>query len=321
MLGGYDFDLVLFHLVVDGALDCSIYSSELDIVNLNPFYVRLNPSGDLTSVYYNDALKQMQQMTISNDKNPSSSIFCLINLQQLTLTNTNLTLLPEIKNLGKLSVLKITSDNGAVGAQLPSEISQLKSLGTLALTNIINLESLPVEIEELTSLQTLTLTQIPKLVSIAPSQLGQLTNLVALDLVDVPQVDKLPYPMENFQKLTRLTVTNTSVPSLELQNLKVLSTVKVSSNIKIGSIGLANLSSLSSLEISKNDALQTLIMQNLPVLQSLSISSNQRLNSIVCGESPGSRIMVDLYLSDPGKGDFSEYNCPRFGDILVDSYP
>ena len=225
-------------------------------------------------------------MIIINDKNPSSSLFCLTNLQQLILTNTNLTLLPEIKNLGKLSTLKITSDNGAVGTQLPSEISQLKSLGTLALTNITNLESLPDGIEELTSLQVLTLAQIPNLVSIAPSHLGQLTNLMSLDLVDVPQVSKLPYPMENFQRLTRLTVTNTGVPSLELKNLQKLSTLSVVSNAVIESIALANLSLLNSLEITENNASQTLVMQNLPILQSLRISSNQRLNSIVAENLP-----------------------------------
>ena len=281
MFGEQACHLIILYLVADDALDCTIYSNELDIINLNPFFVRPQLSVRTTSVFYDDTLKQVRQMVIFDDKNPWSNVFCLKNLQQLTLSNTNLTLLPEIRNLQKLTVLKIDSDNGATGEYLPGEIGELKSLATLELTNIRNLKSIPVEIEQLTSLKALTLAQIPNLLCIAPSHLGQLTNLTVLNLIDLPQVQKLPQLIENFQQLTQLTVTNTIVPSLELRNMPKLNTVKVSSNSVLDFIEVVNVTLLNTLEISRNAAAKTLLLQNLPALQFLTISSNPQLNSII----------------------------------------
>ncbi|CAF1332949.1 unnamed protein product [Didymodactylos carnosus] len=269
-----------FNLVINATVNCTIYSSELDIINLNPFFVCLNLSSNLTSVEYDSKLQQMEKINIVNDRNPSANVFCLKNLQSLHLINTNLSLLPDIINLKNLTLLQIESDNAVVGNYLPAEIGQLTLLFSLILIQIDNLVSLPDEIGQLNRLRSLILAQLLNLKDIPIISMSKLTELRTLSFVDVPKLSSLPSSMENFQQLNTFILTNTNLSNLALQNLRELTTLLISSNLAMISIQIDNMIKLSSLEITSNDALETINLKNLISLRTLSFNSNKQLTSI-----------------------------------------
>ena len=63
---------ILCYLVVEATIDCSNYSNDMEIVVLNPFFVRidlkLNPL--FTSAERDNALN-VKKLLITNDRNPS----------------------------------------------------------------------------------------------------------------------------------------------------------------------------------------------------------------------------------------------------------
>jgi leucine-rich repeat protein SHOC2 len=266
--------------VIDATVNCSVYSSEFDIVNLNPFFVRLDLSSNLTSVEYDSKLQQMKKLIIVNDRNPSINVFCLKNLQSLQLINTNLSLLPDIINLKNLTFLQIESDNGIIGDYLPAEIVQLTYLSSLILIKITNLTSLPDEIGQLNRLQSLTLAQLFNLQNIPSISMGKLTELRILNFTDVPKLSSLPSPMENFLQLNTFVLTNTNLSNLILQNLQELTILLISSNLAMISIQIDNMIKLSSLEITGNNALLTINLASLISLETFTVNSNKQLSSI-----------------------------------------
>ncbi|CAF1475456.1 unnamed protein product [Rotaria magnacalcarata] len=126
-------------------------------------------------------------MIIFNDKNPSTNVFCLKNLQSLQLINTNLSLLPDISNLKNLELLQIESTYTLTKHYIPPEIGELARLSGLILRNIYNLTYLPDEIGQLQRLQSLTLAQLPSLQNIPSISMDNLTKLRTLSLEDIPK--------------------------------------------------------------------------------------------------------------------------------------
>ncbi|CAF0835726.1 unnamed protein product [Rotaria sordida] len=260
-------------------IDCTIYDNDLDIININPFYVSLYLSLFSTSVKYDETL-HVTEFNIFNDANPSSSIYCLKNLQRLQLSNTNLTILPDIKNFQKLTSLSIDIDNGTIDQHLPSELGQLISLSNLKLSNIKNLQDLPNEIKYLIQLQSLTLQNMPNFNKIPDESIGKLTNLNTLELSGLPYLSNIPSTMNNFQLLRQLEITRTNVDNLQLENLVSLYDLKITYNLILQTIQITNMLKLYSIDIEYNNELLTLILQNLSSLLTLTISSNTELVSL-----------------------------------------
>ncbi|CAF3519993.1 unnamed protein product [Rotaria sp. Silwood1] len=268
--------------VSNAEIDCTIYTNDLKIINLNPFYVRLLLDPSSTSVKY-DGVSKVTAFNIFNNVNPSLSIYCLKNLESLQLVNTNLTILSDIKNFQKLTTLVIQSDYSIIGQHLPSELGQLISLSYLKLSYIKNLEDLPNEIEYLIQLETLILQSIPNFNKIPDESIGKLINLRILSLIDLPNLSTIPSTIKNFQSLVQFEISNTSIKNLELGNLDELSTLRIKSNSVLQTIEIANMSLLSSVEIQNNEELLTLKFQNLSSLSSLfslTMSSNSKLISL-----------------------------------------
>ena len=208
------------------------------------------------------------------------------NLESLQLLNTNLTLLPHIKNFNKLTLIQIVSDNGAIGESLLPEIGQLNSLSSLELTGMTNLNYLPSEIENLISLQSLTLSQIPNLEYLPAPSIGKLTQLRILKLTDLPKLSNLPTPMENFQQLDTLILTRTNLSSLHLSNLFGLRTLTTDSNPNLTAITMSNIRALQSFSFSNVKSLKTAIFRALTSLTNSSLFSNPLLESVSFEDTP-----------------------------------
>ncbi|CAF5099473.1 unnamed protein product, partial [Rotaria sp. Silwood1] len=189
------------------------------------------------------------EFNIFNDVNPSSSIYCLKDLQKLQLINTNLTILPDIKNFQNLTSLVIQTDYGSIDQHLPSGFGQLISLLNLKLSNIKNLEDLPDEIKYLIQLQSLTLENIPSFNKIPDESIGKLTKLNTLNLIDLPNLSNLPSTMINFQLLRQLEITKTNITNIQLDTLTSLNSLKITSNLMLQTVQIRNLPLLQSLAI------------------------------------------------------------------------
>ncbi|CAF3039551.1 unnamed protein product [Rotaria socialis] len=269
---------------------CNNYVSDIDIINRNPFYVRTFWYDYITSVGL-DSRQRVSQFTIANNVNPATNIYCLKNLLKLVLINTNLSIVPDIKNFQNLNSLIIQSDNGCIGQHLPAEFGQLTSLTNLELTDIKNLEDLPNEIEALIQLQSLTLKKIPNLNKIPDDSIGKLTNLNELNLIDLPNLSNVPSTMNNFQSLQRLVISNLNINSLRLDNLARLMTISIGSNSLLQTIQLTNMLQFSSIDIQKNTELLTLKLQNVSMTNSLTVYANTKLTSIVMDNVSGLQVI------------------------------
>ncbi|CAF2101775.1 unnamed protein product [Rotaria magnacalcarata] len=272
--------------IANAQINCTIFANDLDVINLNPFYVRLQFNSSFTSVYssnyYWDSNNQIRvtYFNIFNDVNPSVNIYCLKKVETLQLINTNLPILPDIKNFQELRSLIIRFDNGAIGTHLPSEFGQLKYLSILELSNIQNLEDLPDDIEYLTSLSSLTLENIPNFCQIPDKSIGKLTNLQTLNLTDLPNLTTIPSSINNIQRLHKLEITRTRIKTLNLEKLKSLYYVVITFNSALETIDITNVASLSYMYVRNNNELLTLYVQNLYYLSVLDILSNTKLVSV-----------------------------------------
>ncbi|CAF1455556.1 unnamed protein product [Adineta ricciae] len=274
------FSFINLNVIINAQIDCTIYSDDIDIINLNPFYVRPNRYPLLSSIDYNATSRQVTSFNIFNDQNPSSNIYCLKNLQSLRLINTNLPILSDIKNFQNLTSLIIQSDNGMINQHLPSELGELTSMNELALTDIKNLEDLPDEIEYLVQLRSLTLKEIPNFKKLSDENMRKLVNLYILNLIDLPNLSNIPSTINNYQFLQRLEITKTNINKFELENLNNLSSLKMASNLMLKSLKITDMLKLSSIDISYNNELLELKIQNLNLLQSFTLLSNTKLISL-----------------------------------------
>ncbi|CAF4060950.1 unnamed protein product [Rotaria sp. Silwood2] len=264
-------------------VDCSVYDNELHALNINPFYIRNGEYSSATCFSYIDSSNPSQKVTIFrifNDANPSSSIYCLKSLQKLQLVNTNLTILPDIKNFQNLQSLIIQTDNGYIDKHLPSEFGQLISLLELKLSNIANLEDLPDEIKYLNQLQTLTLEKIPNFNKIPDESISKLIKLNRLNLIELPNLSNIPSKMNNFQLLQQLEITNTNINNLKLENLASLYNLTVTFNAILQTIEITNMLTLSSIDIRNNNELLILKLEKLPSMRTMLLSDNAQLKTV-----------------------------------------
>ncbi|CAF1372103.1 unnamed protein product [Rotaria sp. Silwood1] len=271
--------------VSSAEIDCTIYDNDIDAISMNPFYARRSGPSGFNAVTYTrytnrGSTPTVIEFNIFNDVNPSSSIYCLKDLQKLQLINTNLTILPDIKNFQNLTSLVIQTDYGSIDQHLPSGFGQLISLLNLKLSNIKNLEDLPDEIKYLIQLQSLTLENIPSFNKIPDESIGKLTKLNTLNLIDLPNLSNLPSTMINFELLQQLEITKTNITNIQLDTLTSLNSLKITSNLMLQTVQIRNLPLLQSLAISPNKKLISLDIENLPSITTISIADNTQLQNV-----------------------------------------
>ncbi|CAF4753430.1 unnamed protein product [Rotaria sp. Silwood1] len=264
-----------FSKISNAELDCTIYDNDLDGININQFYIT----------------------------------------RSLAHLNTNLTILPDIKNLQNLTSLIIETDNGIIDQHLPSEFGQLKSLSILKLSNITNLEDLPDEIKYLSQLQSLTLEKIRNFNKISDESFGQVNNLNILKLIDLPNLSSIPTTINNLQLLQQLEITNINIHNLQLENLFVLQSIIISSNTKLISLDMINLSSIPTMSIKNNQQLKTIILENFSKLNTFELYSSSNLELISFQDA--SLLSTIIIISSPTLKTISLINVPSIRNLTL----
>jgi Leucine-rich repeat (LRR) protein len=141
-------------------LDCSMYTSDKQIIQSLPFKISINPTTfNIPILTYArvDNQGRVIELNITSIENMPLSIFCLKSLQSLTLQySNNLSIPSEIgrvaSSLTSLNLIRISD-----ALTLPSELFNLTKLTTLSIVSC-GLEALSDDIEKLFLLSNLTLT-------------------------------------------------------------------------------------------------------------------------------------------------------------------
>jgi hypothetical protein len=127
-------------------------------------------------------------------------LFDVIDLQELTLGNNQLTDLP--KEFAVFKELRILSMQRCQLKKIPEVLFNLKNLHTLNLSRN-KIESIPESIDSLTGLKNLTLAK--NQIKTIPTTIGNLNRLSILELRG-NLISKLPTEMSNLKSLTKITL-------------------------------------------------------------------------------------------------------------------
>lgn len=216
----------------------------------------------------------------------------------LTLNNKNLTtLLPIIRNVTELKVLNLANNKMK---SIPDEVGTLINLEEVRLDNNV-LESLTDSIGALINLKRLTmnsnnLTALPETIgrlqklelfkadncklNSLPSTFGNLTSLKELYLNN-DSLKSFPPQITSLTNLITLEMNNnvfdgnSNIVPNDIENLKVLKTLKMN-NTGLGETNaLAKVTSLETLELKENNFTNVVTISNLSNLKTLNLSSNK----------------------------------------------
>ncbi len=201
------------------------------------------------------------------------------------------------------NVVAVTLNDNALSGTLPSELSNLTSLGSLSLYSNQLSGAIPASLGTLTSLTNLSLSGNLLNGSI-PSQLGSLTNLTDLWLNNNQLTGSIPAQLGGLINLQNLILydnqlTGTIPP--ELGSLANLRTLFLSTNQLTGSIPseLGSLSQLTELYITNNGLTGTIppVLGNLGNLEALRLSDNQ-LSGTIPAALGNLANLVELWLNN-----------------------
>lgn len=255
-------------------LDCSIYTTDKQIIRSLPFVVSINPEGATPIGSYARVIDQgrVTELTLTMVSPIPESIYCLKNLRTLTIQyGTNLTISPHIARLAptltSLTLLRISS-----ALLLPDEVFHLVYLNTLSIV-ACGLDILPDAIGQLTQLNRLTLSN--NRLNSLPSTLGRLTRLNALVLDNNAELTSLK-TLNTSRGLQTLSATNCSIEDLPTNSF-ALGTIDLSNNRITSLENLSNLVSeyTSSIRFSNNQiALLPPEIRLASQLQTLDLSTN-----------------------------------------------
>ncbi|KAI3852423.1 hypothetical protein MKW92_030220 [Papaver armeniacum] len=223
-----------------------------------------------------------------------SQIFNLPYLQSafffhcFTLTKTTLKIISSSSSPSTLQQLSLRSNQALVGP-IPPQISSLKSLEILTLSQNQLHGEIPVEIFSLPSLIHLDLSY-NSLVGTIPNQMGNLRNLVGLDLSYNSLSGTIPATIGNLVLLQKLDLSSNSLTGTvpeTIEKLKLLAFLALSNNRFKGKFpkGITKLESLQYLLMDGNSMFMSLPNElgNLVKLQELRLG-----NSGYSGEIPTS---------------------------------
>ncbi|CAF0825271.1 unnamed protein product [Adineta steineri] len=167
-------------------IDGSTYTSDKQIIRSLPFTVLINPPqpqpSPPTFSYANvDRNSHVFELILVNIPNIPLALFCLSNLQELSIFNSpNVVIPPEISRL-YFSLTSLIVSNISQSGSLPVELFNMELLSTLSIING-GLEVLSEDVSKLISLTQLTLDK-NRLVSL-PWALGNLSSLTSLSVND-----------------------------------------------------------------------------------------------------------------------------------------
>ncbi|CAF2073313.1 unnamed protein product [Rotaria magnacalcarata] len=206
-------------------LDCTQFRRDYDILKSFHFLVPVNPPVTTSKTYATmNITNHVIELTIYNESFVPLNVYCLKNLNMLTILNTDFyqyglddqTIRPIPSEIGQLSLLHtLTIINCPVG-RLPDEIGQLLLLTELTITGS-NLKEIPNVIENLSLLQVLRLSNNQLI--LLPSNISRLSSLEILWL-DSNRFTSLPSAMSSLTGLNTLYIQSNPLTSIdELNNL------------------------------------------------------------------------------------------------------
>ncbi|CAF1580365.1 unnamed protein product, partial [Didymodactylos carnosus] len=258
-------------------LNCSYFKTDLDIIKILPYVF-----DNVWAEYTINSAEQIIELRLNEKNDISLYLYCLKNLQVLTIVSSNLIHVPiEIRNLKQLIRLTLYYNYDLVS--VPDEIGELKSLIQLNIYASPKLLSLPHGFKQLSNIEQMSITycgfkQIPKAI----------TGLIGLRSLDLRynKITSIPYEMKRLRSLTDLNLSGNLFKSLDgftrLKNHsrpidQINSTVNpqdISTDTRFTTLlpyKLTLLNSLSRLDMSNNPHLTDLtgvgIFQNLKFLQ------------------------------------------------------
>ncbi|CAF1391351.1 unnamed protein product, partial [Didymodactylos carnosus] len=265
---------------------CSIYDSDEEIINSQPFYVNIGYPQTLknaSTIYYE--FKRPNKLWLVNNKKEAIDIFCLKPLQSLILFSANITFTPDFQYLTNLIELTIINDNGRIGEYFPVEFDQLP-LSHMNLSNLLSLKALPDGFGR--KLEILMLSKIPNLEYLPEN----LFSLKSLFIEQCPKLTYLPSTIVAASNLRELTITRSGLLDIELNNFQEFSYVTFSSNPNLTLVSLINMNIHGNVDLSKNDQLSVVIIRNFTRL-SLNINSLPSLQVLML-EDISSLLSLDL---------------------------
>ncbi|CAF1486162.1 unnamed protein product [Adineta steineri] len=229
------------------------YTSDKQIIHSLPFPILLNPrepqSSPPTSSYANiDINNYVIEMVLVNIPSIPSVVFCLSNLQKLSIFNSpNVVIPPEISHLS-FSLKSLIISNISRSISLPAEIFNLEHLSTLSIINC-GLEIFSEDVSKLNSLTQLTLDR-NRLLSL-PWALGKLPSLTLLSVNDNIRLSSLDV-LYGSTSLNILRASNCMINHLPA-NIPNLHIIELDSNELTSLGGFETITSHDSILFSFND--------------------------------------------------------------------
>lgn len=204
-------------------LDCTKFRRDYDILRSLPFPVEVSPViTDNKTFALMDLNSHVTDLTIYKEKFVPLNIYCLKNLNSLTINNTRFyefglddeSLRGIPAEIGLLSSLHTLHIYDSPVQHLPKEFGNLDLLTNVIIENGF-LQALPTVIENLSLLRSLKLSK-NKLKSL-PSTFGKLANLQYLWL-DHNEITSLPSTMSSLTSLITLDVQSNKLTSIDELN-------------------------------------------------------------------------------------------------------
>ncbi|CAF1136211.1 unnamed protein product [Didymodactylos carnosus] len=237
-----------------------------------------------TTGYSTNSAKEVTHLYINGENNLPLHLYCLKNLQTLSIQSSDLIHLPmEIRNLQQLKTLQFYNNHNLMS--IPDEIGELKSMEQLTITFSPKLLPLPHQFEQLTNLQRIEFIscgfeEIPKVI----------TEIVGLQhlYLHYNNVTSIPYEIKRLTSLRTLSLSGNPLKSLdELKWLTQLASLYLHyCQLNEFPINIKYLTNLSELFIGEN---------NFTVIP-IEIAKLQRLNTLSLSYSKFTKLPRELTL-------------------------
>ncbi|CAF1660449.1 unnamed protein product, partial [Adineta ricciae] len=208
----------------------TVYTSDKQIIQSFPFPVSINPSQSLPSPpkfsYATvDTNRRVINLTLVNIPSIPPGLFCLGNLQELSIFDSPSVTIPS--EIGRLStsLQSLTMSQVSRSAPLPAELFNLSRLSTLSIVNC-GLEALSEDVGRLSSLNQLTLDE--NLLVSLPWSLNKLPSLTSLSINNNSRLSSLDV-LAGSTSLNTLRASNCIINHIP-NNIPNLRTIELNNN-------------------------------------------------------------------------------------------
>jgi len=283
-------------------LDCSVYSSDKQIIQSLPFRVLINPStfaSPYTSYATVNSNGRVSELSLFFVKSVPLSIFCLSGMRSLTVQySTDFVIPPEIARVAS-TLLSLNIIGSSSALTLPPELFNVTSLTTLSIISC-GLETLPEAIEKLYLLSNLTLTG-NRLMSL-PVSMSKMMSLLYLTVNSNSRLSSLD-SLSGSRSLQQLNASNCAIEHLP-SNMTSLIVIDMGNNNLTSLDGLDTIAWFESKSFSFNDNQITSIPVAIGKVRSL---NNLDLSNNLLTELPeGLYNIKDLSTVNLRKNKFDE---------------